>query len=409
MAEAPALDVALHGDDVGRLERRTGGLVFTYAADVLEQHPRNRPLLSCSLPVDDRPQAADAFFEGLLPEGQHRADLAARADVAASDAFGLLARYGRDIAGAVTLRSAAGPSEICAPSVLPLTAEELEAEVVGLPERALGVHHDSELSLAGLQDKLLLVALGEGMWGRPVGGHPSTHILKIDDRRFTGVVAAEAGAMAIARAVGLTSVGADLVTIAGQPCLIVERFDRRRDDDGTVQRIHQEDACQALGVLPGSKYETRHGGGGPEFSQIAELLDRHSTDPIGQMDRLVAVLAFTAIIGNADAHGKNLAFLHREPGVIELSPLYDQVPTKLWSELQADSAMTIAGGVNLDRVTVETVASEAKRWRHSPARAATSARMIAEAILSATDGGAIDPDGPVAGFVRARAEHFLRT
>lgn len=406
MAEADTLEVALHGAVVGSLARWRDGLLFTYADEALDAHPRNRPLLSCSLPVDDRPHRADPFFEGLLPEGQHRAALAARADLVASDAFGLLAHYGRDIAGAVTVRSAAGAGEDRVASVVPLSERDLEDEVAGLPERPLGVHDDSELSIAGLQDKLLLVDLGDGRWGRPVGGHPSTHIVKIDDRRFPGVVAAECDAMALARAVGLTSVETFLASIAGVPCLFVERFDRARSADGTVERLHQEDACQALGVLPRNKYEVRHGGGGPELSQIADVLDRHSPDPLVEMDRLAAVAAFTAIIGNADAHGKNLAFLHRSPGVIELAPLYDQVPTRLFPTLQRDAAMTIAGGVNLDLVTVRQIAVEAKGWRHSPARATAAAQGVADAVHAATLDDVIDPDGAVAGFVRARAERF---
>lgn len=406
MAEVSHLEVELNGRPIGRLDRHRGDLRFTYAPETLDAHPRNRPLLSCSLLIDDRPQPAGPYFEGLLPEGQHRADLAARADVAASDSFGLLARYGRDIAGAVTLH-APGTGAERTPEALPLSSEELENEVAGLPERALGVHDDSELSLAGLQDKLLLVDLGNGEWARPVAGYPSTHILKLDDRRFPGLVAAEADAMALARAAGLTSVGTTLTTYAGIPCLIVERFDRRRDADGIIERVHQEDTCQALGVMPAHKYEVRHGGGGPEFSQIAHLLDRYAADPTDQMDRLAAIAAFTVIIGNADAHGKNVAFLHTEPGTIELTPLYDQVPTRLWPKLQGDAAMTIGGGVNLDKVTAERIGAEAKQWRHSPKRAAEAARATGEAVLTSTSDGTIDPDGSVAVFIRERAERFL--
>jgi serine/threonine-protein kinase HipA len=405
MPDAPHLEVALNGRHVGRLDQRRGNLRFTYAPEILDVHPINRPLLSCSLLIDERPQPAGPYFEGLLPEGQHRADLAARADVAASDSFGLLARYGRDIAGAVSLHPPGSDTDRT-PTVLRLTAQDLEDEVTGLPERALGVHDDSELSLAGLQTKLLLVDLGNGEWARPIAGYPSTHILKLDDRRFPGVVAAEADGMALARAAGLTSVATTLTTYAGIACLIVERFDRTISPDG-VERIHQEDTCQALGVPPARKYEVRHGGGGPEFSQIADLLDRYAVDPTAQMDRLAATAAFTAIIGNADAHGKNVAFLHPTPGVIELSPLYDQVPTRLWPKLQADAAMTIGGGANLDTVTPARIGAEAKLWRHSQTAATAAAVTAAEAVLGATNDATIDPDGPVAMFVRQRAEAFL--
>jgi serine/threonine-protein kinase HipA len=213
--------------------------------------------------------------------------------------------------------------------------------------------------------------------------------------------------MTLARAVGLTTVEVRVSTIAGIDCLIVERFDRTVDADGGVLRIHQEDACQALAVPPEHKYEVRKGGGGPELSQIARLLDLYAADPLAQLDRLAAVAAFTVLIANADAHGKNLALLHTPPGTIELAPLYDQVPTRLWPQLQSDAAMTIDAMVNLDKITAERIGGEAKSWSHSPARAVAAATSLAERLLEATTDGSIDPDGRVAVFVRERTERFL--
>lgn len=407
MPDHPALPVELNGARVGTVGRnRRGELTFTYGHEALDAYPGNRPLLSCSLLLHDRPQLAGPFFDGLLPEGHYRADLAARADVVASDTFGLLSRYGRDIAGAVTVLAPTPPTDR-EPQALPLTPSELEDEITSLPDRPLGIHDDSELSLAGLQDKLLLVDLGDGRWGRPIAGYPSTHILKLDSRTHTGIVAAEAECMALARAVELTTVGTSLETIADIDCLIVERFDRNVDARGNVSRIHQEDTCQALAVPPERKYEVRRGGGGPEFSQIAGLLDLYADDPLAELDRLAAVAAFTVLIANADAHGKNVAFLHATPGVIQLAPLYDQVPTRLWPKLQRDAAMTIGGGVNLDVITAARIGAEAKLWHHSQSRATEAATALAAKVLEATTDGTIDPDGAVAKFVRGRSERFL--
>jgi hypothetical protein len=75
----------------------------------------------------------------------------------------MVARYGRDIAGALVVLDA---------------DQDLE-----------GIHDDSELSIAGLQNKLLLVRLDDGGWARPVAGSPSTHILKLDSQSHPGVVA----------------------------------------------------------------------------------------------------------------------------------------------------------------------------------------------------------------------------
>ncbi len=380
--------------------------MLEYLPEALDRYEGNLPLISCSLPVASTPIEARAFFDGVLPEGQYRDALASKANVVASDTYGLLARYGRDIAGAIVVSDPCRDPDRADPSVESLTSQALEAEVEELPTRPLGIHEDSELSLAGLQDKLLLVDLGGGSWGRPRNGQPSTHILKLDSRRHAGVVAAEADGIALARAAGLTDIEAQLDSFGGIDCIIVSRFDRVVVN-GTTARVHQEDSCQALGRAPTRKYEIRRGGGGPELSEVAGLLDSYAANPVEQLDKLAQAAAFTALIGNADAHGKNVAFIHRAPGRIELAPLYDQVPTQLWPELVSDAAMTIAGAVNLDTVTPDAVGREAKLWRHSPSRAAEAASQTAEAVLTATTNGTIDPEGAVAQFVGPRCERFL--
>ena len=71
----------------------------------------------------------------------------------------------------------------------------------------------------------------------------------------------------------------------------------------TPIRLHQEDACQALGVdleqLAGrSKYEAD---GGPGFRSIAALLGKWSNDPQQQLLRLLDALVFTGGIGEHSA------------------------------------------------------------------------------------------------------------
>lgn len=210
----------------------------------------------------------------------------------------------------------------------------LEQAVEELDDHPLGSHDDSELSLAGLQDKLLLVKLEDGNWGRPLHGRPSTHIVKADDPYRPGVVEAEAHCLALAKAIGLTTIDIELEQVGERNCLIVSRFDRSGGVDA-VHRVHQEDLCQALAIDPDdnrrrAKYERA---GGPGLKQAAQLLDSYSHDPLDQLDRLVAIATFTVLIGNADAHGKNLALVHPDPEHVELAPLYDTVPTVLWPKL----------------------------------------------------------------------------
>ncbi len=404
------LTVWLDERPVADLEEARRGLRLRYRSEILEEFG-GRPLLSCSLPVQYRPLDATNFIDGLLPEGPFRAVLAARVSLNANDTYGLVARYGRDIAGALVVLDADQDLGERRGSIEPLDEGALEAEVDSLPTQPLGIHDDSELSIAGLQNKLLLVRLDDGGWARPVAGSPSTHILKLDSQAHPGIVAAEAAVMTLARAVGLTTVDIELSRIGGIDCIIVERFDREVVA-GQVRRIHQEDACQALGLPPARKYELPgrgvfRDGGGPEFSQIAGILDKHAVDAPHELEQLAKAAAFTAITGNSDAHGKNVAFLHRRAGAVTLAPLYDTVPTVLFPKLKNEAAMTIGGAVNLETVDSAAIGREAKLWHFDPDRSVQAASDVATALLNALETGPIDPDGEVARLVRSRCRRFI--
>jgi len=411
MADAPQrLTVWLDGQPVADLDNTRRGLRLKYRTDILEEYG-GRPLLSCSLPVRNREQDPTNFFDGLLPEGQFRAVLAANASLHVRDTYGLLTRYGRDVAGALMIADADHDLATRPGSVEPLSEAGLEAEVAALPTRTLGIHEDSELSIAGMQNKILLVRLNDRSWGRPIAGAPSTHIIKLDSQSHPGVVAAEAAAMKLARAVGLTTVDVELRRVGAIDCIFVERFDREVVD-GLTHRIHQEDACQALGLPPDQKYElagrgVRRSGGGPEFSQVAAILDKHASDQSHELEQLAKVAAFTAIIGNSDAHGKNLAFLHRKRGEITLAPLYDTVPTVMFPRLKDEAAMTIGGAVNLQTVDSSAIARETRLWNFDPERSVSAASDVAKALIEAIETETIDPDGDVAELVRSRCPRFI--
>jgi serine/threonine-protein kinase HipA len=405
---ADRLGIWLDGLHVADLEqRRWPEIRCRYTEAALERWPRNSPLLSCSLPLGERPLDALAFCKGLLPEGQALQGMAAAAGVAVNATLDLLGRYGRDVAGALVICED-GPAERRF-GVEPYDEEGLAAAVDAVEEFPLGAGDDSELSLAGLQDKLLLVKLEDGRWARPIGGRPSTHILKVDDPRHPGLVEAEALCLDLARVAGLTTIVPELATVAGRPCLIVPRFDREQLGSGEVRRLHQEDLCQALAIDPEggrgrAKYET---GGGPSLRDAARVLDVYAADPPAQLDRLVAATTFTVLIGNADAHGKNLALLHPTAEAVTLAPLYDTVPTVLWPNLRTDAAMAIGGQVALADVTMDDIVREARIWSHSPERTLATATATAEAILAAVESETIPPDSRVAAFAAERARRLL--
>jgi serine/threonine-protein kinase HipA len=321
----------------------------------------NQILISCSLPVSAGRLDASPWIRGLLPEGEHLIALATQAQKTTMDFFGLINRYGRDLSGALTI--AAEPEDPGRWDLEQYSDESLAIELRTVSEApGFAIRDDSELSIAGLQNKLL-VAKTETGWARPMYGYPSTHIFKLGDSRFPGIVRAEHVCMQFAAAVDLSNVATSELAVDGLEVLSVERYDRIPTSPGEPpRRIHQEDACQALAINIDAhggrgKYEAF---GGPGFRQIATLLDRFG-DPATQLPRLLEIAIFTWLIGNADGHGKNISLLiDTNTGRVRLAPLYDTVPTFLWPQLRATMAMSINGV--LGDPTAPDFIAEARSW-----------------------------------------------
>lgn len=381
------LAVWLGDEHVASIEaKRPWDLRSRYSPSVVDRIPTNSPFLSCSLPVSRSKGDASFWGRGILPEGAHLQALATRAKVPTNYTADLLARYGRDIAGAFTI-TAGPPPEPTRWAVEEYTDDELATDLRNAAtEPGFATRDDSELSLAGVQNKLLVVRTPQGGWARPLHGHPSTHIMKLDDPRRPGLIEAEHSALVLAAAVGLTTITPEFIHVDGLPILVVDRFDRARSDDGTIHRIHQEDACQALGVHldAGGGRGKYQDAGGPTYAAIAALLRAHSGQPFTQeLGQLLRLAAFTSMIGNADGHGKNISFLiDTDDGTISLAPAYDTVPTALWPELRRTQAMTIAGTYSV-AASFDDLVIEGASWGLSRARAADIVATFAEEVIAA--------------------------
>lgn len=415
MARKTPLRVWLYGTHVANLkDGGPGRLTATYTPEALDCWPLNTAVLSCSLPLSRRPmKRAGLYFRGMLPEGHALQAMAQEAGVTTLDTYGLLERFGRDVAGAAVITTEA-VVEPRAGHTVSYTADELADDVGSLEAKPLAIHDDSELSLPGLQNKMLLVRTATG-WARPAEGFPSTHILKVEDRRFPGMAVAEAAALALARTIGLTTVEAHTETIAGIETIIISRFDRlpalkpgQPGRPAPSRRVHQEDACQALGINAEAargrgKYQDA---GGPSLAQVASVLDEFAVEPSKQLAQLLAATVFTVVIGNADAHGKNLSFVHIEPGVVELSPLYDTVPTLLWPKLRGNAAMTVNGVGRLDAVTRDDLITEARGWKMGGRTAGDVVLRVLDQIRSAATSLDLPPE--FAEMLTRRASALLR-
>jgi len=404
----PRLHCWWNGVHVAEFERVTSNgatLRCQYSNEALERWAVNTPLLSCSLPVQQKKTRASNFLRGLLPEGQHLQDMASAAGVTTVDTYGLLARYGRDCAGALIITPNPEPPNLEPGHVEPFDDNGFVLEVDGLDTNSLGLHDDSELSIAGLQNKLLLVRLDDGRWGRPVHGYPSTHILKAEDRRFPGLIHAEAACLDLAHKVRLADNPPEVVTVNQRDCIIVTRYDRTVTD-GQVRRVHQEDACQALNVDINAerrkgKYERY---GGPSLAAVANLVDVHAEDRDHELNQLARHVTYTVVIGNGDWHGKNLSLLHDSNGRIRLAPVYDTVPTRLITPDRSPGAVSVAGVFNLDHIGVEQIVNEAHQWGlNTRDSEQTVTETIEELLEAARD---IDHEA-VANMVTTRAERLL--
>lgn len=356
------LAIWLNDLHVATVERgRKGKLRLFYTEETLAALPGGTPLLSLDLPLtpDRYPNArARAFLDGLLPEGEPRRAIAADLDLPASDIFGLLAALGGDCAGALVIHPEDDPppSTPTTQTAEPLSSDNLAELVANLRSAPLGIDRDVRLSLAGVQEKLLLTRMPDGSWGRPVAGTPSTHLLKPEIERFANTVENEHFCMRLARHLGLDVAATETILVDERPVLVVERYDRSIDRDGSVTRIHQEDLCQAFGFPPDRKYEEE---GGPTLASIANLLQ--DVAALGSAEAFLRALTLNVAIGNCDAHAKNYSLLHVESGALRLAPLYDLISTRLYP-LKDHLAMHVDTVRRVDRVTAERIVNEASRW-----------------------------------------------
>jgi serine/threonine-protein kinase HipA len=210
---------------------------------------------------------------------------------------------------------------------------------------------DIRMSLAGAQPKLLMARIGD-QWAEPVGGAPSTHILK-PTAAWPDSARNEAMIMNLARSVGLTDRAVWIEDVEDIPVLVAERYDRDVRD-GKVVRLHQEDMCQALGLRPVDKYNV-----GRPSERMARLLRQFTDAPGAELERLFRQIAFRVLVGDEDGHGKNYSLLLNN-GTVTLAPMYDSLCTLVYPQLSGKMATQIGTQVSLMKVDRAALLDEAK-------------------------------------------------
>jgi len=346
---------------------------FTYDNGYLSS-PSALPL-SLSLPlVASRYSGIEAqpYFEGLLPEGDARDAIARRLGISRRSSVKLLRALGRDCAGDITIiEDGEDPQHGFDPSRESDSAMyvPLDGGILGIASRPheeiLRLQEDMRLSLAGGQGKTALyhdhaTPLAQG-WYIPLSGSPSTHIIKPGflEAHYPHITLNEFLCLRAASACGMQAADVDLL-FPETPVIIIRRYDRLISEmtiNGfkTVRRVHQEDCCQACGVKPDLKYEHD---GGPGLKQVRDLLVKHARQPFEDITTLVKWGIFNYLIGNCDAHSKNLSLLHNMDGTVSLAPAYDLISTTIYdgrfgSKLSRNMGMRIGGHENIDRINSE--------------------------------------------------------
>lgn len=320
---------------IGTLEQgNSGRMMFRYSSDTAKA-------ISLSMPLREEPyshDACEAFFGGLLPESDHARQLIGRRfGVNGNNSFSLLSVIGHECAGAISIfpDTSEAPPMVTAGEPHVLTETELAQHIRDLPKRPLLAGLEGiRLSLAGAADKAAVCVVDDKV-ALPPDGTPTTHILKPSIRTIGDTVGNEFFAMRLADKLGLAPASVELRRAEDVAFLLVQRYDRRIGKDNVLERIHQEDFCQALGVSSARKYQNE---GGPGYKDCFDLL-RHVSRPAVDRLRMSSFVAFNFLIGNMDAHGKNYSILH-EPN-LSLAPLYDLLSTRIYPELTDRLAMKV--------------------------------------------------------------------
>jgi serine/threonine-protein kinase HipA len=155
--------------------------------------------------------------------------------------------------------------------------------------------------------------------------------------------------------------------------IVIERYDRLRTPAG-IRRVHQEDICQALAILPTHKYQNE---GGPGINEIVALLRAHSSEPREDVSTFVDSVAFNWLIGGTDAHAKNYAVLIGAEGRVRLAPLYDVASILPYAQInfkQAKLSMKLGGEYRFSNI-------QARHWE----RMARDIRLDPDQVIQRVD------------------------
>ena len=268
-----------------------------------------------------RGEAVKTFFANLLPEGAPLEEILNAIQLRNASAFEIVGQLGAELPGVLSvLPEGQAPQTLQQYSVLSPDTLRQRLQQRHHSKPLLLANPQSSMSLPGAQDKMgLRYDARRAQLYDSVGSSPTTHIVKPDSRlsHFAPSAVNEYLCMKLARAIQLPVPEVHLLHLP-ETLYIVQRYDRQVVD-GHIVCMHQIDACQLLGVGSDWKYERQ--GGLVSLKKIAHAL-RALQLPAKDLLSFQRWVMLNYLIGNSDAHAKNISVLIDETGYA-LAPFYD--------------------------------------------------------------------------------------
>ena len=336
--------------------------------------------------------AIKRFLENLLPEGKGLDDLTSFTHISKNNIYGLIQAMGFETSGALSFGKI---DKDAIPLFRPISKRELTQRIDEIESKSIIIWDKKQrLSLAGVQEKLP-VLLKNGELGLADGGLSSTHILKFQTKRNENVVVNEYFCMSLAKEAGLMVAEVSLRKYGGHPVLIVERFDRMAGNS-TVKRLHIIDGCQMLDLPSSYKYERNFGSGRdveniregasfPKLFEVANLCEVPATAKLQLLDWAI----YNLIIGNTDAHGKNISFFVNKSG-ITVAPYYDMLSIIMHEGIDHELAMAYGDEFDVDKILGYPLREFAEETGLNPKLVSTRIKTVCKNAIIALDSRTID-------------------
>ena len=341
--EVNVLKLALHGRLVSYLAGFNNGRNVLRFADEFKGDP-NRPTFSL-VTHPDFPRSVEVMSEpwtknhrlhpvlsNLLPEGSLRELIAQGLKVHVDNEFHLFSYLGEDLPGALV----ATPME---PEDVPDTVLTThgKAKAVKFTKGTKG----NKFSLAGVQLKFSMKEK-DGSYNLSKDGELGDWIIKTPSSKFKNLPLNEYTAMSLAAMVGVDIPEIKLVDLDKldnlpqinlpdeKQAFAIKRFDRSGNE-----RIHMEDFAQVLVKYSHEKYDSAN------YEQIGRVINEYSGDSLTDVQQLARRLLVNILLANGDAHLKNWSLLYKDQRTPRISPAYDIVTTRVYSEDETTYALNL--------------------------------------------------------------------